>query len=77
MNIYFSRHAKRQMKWRDISEQEVKDAVLFPEKVEDSMKDRKNAFKHIGRKWLKVTFKQEGDKVTIVTVIDKSKEEAL
>jgi hypothetical protein len=73
MNIYFSRHAKRQMKWRDISEQEVKDVILSPEKAEESVKDRKNAFKHIGRKWLKVTFKQESDKVTIVTVIDKSK----
>ncbi len=65
------------MKWREISEQEVKDTMLSPEKVEDSAKHRKNAFKHIGKKWLKVTFKQEGDKVTIVTAIDRGKEEAL
>ena len=73
MNIHFSRHAKRQMKWREISEQEAVDTILSPEQGEASIKDRKNAFKHIGTKWLKVTFKQEGDNIVVVTVIDKSK----
>lgn len=71
--IYFSRHARRQMKWREISEDEIKNTILSPEKIEDSIKDRKNAFKHIGKKWLKVTFKQESNKTVIITVIDKNK----
>ncbi|OGW07043.1 MAG: hypothetical protein A2889_06265 [Nitrospinae bacterium RIFCSPLOWO2_01_FULL_39_10] len=71
--IYFSRHARRQMKWREISEDEIKNTILSPEKIEDSIKDRKNAFKHIDKKWLKVTFKQENDKIVIITVIDKNK----
>jgi hypothetical protein len=41
--------------------------------VEDSINGRKNAFKHIGKKWLKVTFKQEDDAITIVTAIERSK----
>lgn len=73
MEIYFSRHAKRQMKWREVFEDEVKDTILEPEKTEDSIKGRKNVFKHVGEKWLKVTFKEENDKITIVTVVDKNK----
>ena len=73
MDISYSRHAKRQMKWRDISEDEVKDTVLYPESEEDSIKGRKNAFKHIGKKYLKVTFHKESNKITIVTAVDKNK----
>ena len=70
--IYFSRHAKRQMKWRKISEEEVKNTISSPEKTEDSIKGRKNAYKHINEKWIKVTFKDDYDKIIIVTVIDKN-----
>lgn len=38
------------MKWREISEDEVKQAVFAPETVEDSTGTRKNAFRHIGAK---------------------------
>ncbi|MBI5892056.1 MAG: hypothetical protein HZB79_00060 [Deltaproteobacteria bacterium] len=61
------------MKWREIEEGEVRETIFYPEKVEDSAKDRKNAFKHIGKKWLKVTFKQESDRIVAITAIDKNK----
>jgi len=73
MKIYFSRHTRRQMKWREVAEDEIKDTILYHEDIEDSTKGRKNAFKHIGNKWLKVTFKQEVDKIIVITVIDKNK----
>lgn len=73
MEIYFSRHAKKQMRWRKISEEEVTDALEYPEEIKDSIKDRKNAFKHINEKWLKVTFKKEDGKIIVITAIDKSK----
>jgi len=73
MELYFSRHAKRQMKWREISEDEVRQTVFAPESVEDSTGARKNAFRHLGTKWLKVTFLLEGERITIITVIDKSR----
>ena len=60
------------MKWRKISEEEVKDTILDPETIKDSIENRKNAFKHIDRKWLKVTFIQESDLIIIITVIDKN-----
>lgn len=47
--------------------------VLGPEAVGDSIRGRKNAFKHIDNKWPMVTFIEEGDKIIIVTVIDKNK----
>lgn len=75
MKIYFSRHAKRQMRWRRISEEEVQNTILNPEETEDSIKGRKNAFKHINGKWIKVTFKEEADTITIVTAIDKGNQE--
>ena len=43
-----TRHARRQMKWRKIEENEVKEAISDPVKLEDTVKGRKNAFK-IGR----------------------------
>ena len=73
--IYFSRHAKRQMKWRNISIEEVRNTVSYPENMQDSIKGRKNAYKHLNQKWIKVTFKEEYDKIIIVTVIDKNKQE--
>ena len=73
MKIYFSRHVRRQMKWREITEEEVWDTVLYPENTEDSIKGRKNAFKHIGNKWLKATFKEEGDRIIVITVIDRNR----
>ncbi|MBI4822875.1 MAG: DUF4258 domain-containing protein [Nitrospirae bacterium] len=73
MKIYFSRHARRQMRWREISEDDIRNTIFHSEQIEDSIKGRKNAFKHIGKKWLKVTFKQESSRIIIITVIDRNK----
>jgi len=48
MKIIFSRHAKRQMKWRKITGEEVKSAINDPDMLVDTIKGRKNAFKIIG-----------------------------
>lgn len=71
--IYFSRHAKRQMKWRKISDEEVVSTISRPEEIQDSIKGRKNAYKHINQKWIKVTFKEEDYRIIIITVIYKDK----
>lgn len=59
------------MKWRRISENEVRETVISPEKIEETIKGRKNAYKHVNNKWLKVTFKEEFA-ITIITAIDKN-----
>lgn len=48
MDIKFSRHARRQMKWRKITELEVRSVIDDPDRVVETIKDRKNAFKIIG-----------------------------
>ncbi len=72
MKIKFSRHAKRQMKWRELSESEVKNTIIYPEKTENSIKDRKNAFKHINNKWIKVTFQEKQGIILVITAMDKN-----
>ncbi|MBI5198143.1 MAG: DUF4258 domain-containing protein [Nitrospirae bacterium] len=61
------------MKWREITEEEVENTLLHPEIVVDSFKGRKNVLKHIGKKYLKVTFAQKGDQMVIVTAVDKNR----
>lgn len=61
------------MKWRRISEVEVEKTLTTPERIEDSIKERKNAFKHLNGKWLKITFKEEEHQRIVVTVIDKNR----
>jgi hypothetical protein len=42
-SIKFDRHAKRRMKWRRISEEEVYLTLENPDNIEKSIRDRKNA----------------------------------
>ena len=70
-DFYFSRHAKKQMKWRGITQDEAIETISNYDKIENSINNRKNAYKHIGEKYLKVTFTEELNKVIIITAILK------
>jgi hypothetical protein len=69
--IKFDRHAKRRMKWRRISEQEVYLALENPDKIEESIKGRTNAYKLIGKRYIKVTYKKTLEGVLVISVVDK------
>jgi hypothetical protein len=69
MKIKFSRHARRQMKWRKVAESEVEEAIRNADKLEDTVKGRKNAFKKVGGRLLKVTYLPGIDELTIITTI--------
>ena len=71
MNIRFSRHARRQMKWRKIGEREVSIAINNPDKLEHTRKGRKSAFKTIEGRLLKITFKPENSDAVVITAIVK------
>ena len=71
MEIKFSRHAKRQMKWRKISENEVKMAIKNPDKLEETIMGRKNALKAIEGRLLKITYKSEIGDAVVITAIAK------
>jgi hypothetical protein len=71
MKIKLSRHARRQMKWREIAEEEIKMAIKNPDRWENTTRDRKNAFKIIKDRSLKVTYKPEDGDVIVITAMVK------
>jgi chaperonin cofactor prefoldin len=72
MNIRFDRHARRRMKWRRISEEEVKQTLEKPDKIEESVKGRTNVYKSIGQRFIKVTYKKFSDEILIISVVVKA-----
>ena len=71
MAIHFSLHARRQMKWRRVSEEEVLSVLNAPDRIEQSIGDRRNAYKLVGNRLLKATYVEEEGDVVVVTVIEK------
>lgn len=71
MEIRFCRHARRQMKWRKITEEEVRTAITNPDTIADIKKGRRNAFKTIEGRLLKITYKPEGEDVIVITAMAK------
>jgi len=71
--IRFDRHARRRMKWRRISEEEVYLALESPDKVEQSIRGRMNAYKLIGNRHMKVTFKEKSGETLVISVVEKGK----
>ncbi len=63
--LRFDRHARRRMKWRRISEEEVTLILSSPDKTEQSIKGRINVYKTIGTRYIKVTYKEFSDEVLI------------
>jgi len=59
------------MKWRQIGEAEVESTIADPDMQQDSTKGRKNAFKTVGGRLVKVTYCREGDDIVIVTAVIK------
>jgi hypothetical protein len=71
MKIRFSRHARKQMKWRRIGEREAQEAIANPERVEVTVKGRENAFKKVDGRLLKITYRIEKDEAVVITAIAK------
>lgn len=63
--LRFDRHARRRMKWRRISEEEVTLILSSPDKTEQSVKGRINVYKTIGTRYIKVTYKEFSDEVLL------------
>lgn len=70
--IKYDRHARRRMKWRKISQTEIEQTLKDPDKTEVTREGRKNAFKAIGDRYIKVTYRELEDEVLIISVVDKS-----
>ncbi|MCL0088897.1 DUF4258 domain-containing protein [Dehalococcoidia bacterium] len=71
--IYLARHAKRRMKWRGIPLTEVEEALAYPDRIEYLSTGRKNAFKSIGEKLIRVSYIEEKDRIIVLSTVDKNK----
>ena len=72
MIIEYTRHARRRMKWRKISEAEIELATYSPDDLEPTEKNRINAYKKkIKDKILKVTYQKHDDRIQIITALWK------
>ena len=71
--IRFDRHAKRRMRWRRISEEEVSLAIENPDRIEESIRGRTNVYKLIGERYIKVTYKEFSDQTLVISSVDKGK----
>ncbi len=60
------------MKWRSISEEEVYKTIENYDKIEESIKGRVNAYKSIGQRFIKVTYKESSDEILIISAVDKA-----
>jgi hypothetical protein len=61
------------MRWRKITEHQVKETILSAELIVDSFGNRKAAYKHVGDRYIKVIFVEEYNKIIVITAIDKTR----
>jgi hypothetical protein len=59
------------MKWRKVSATEALAVLDLPDREEKSTGNKINAYKLMGNRLLKVTYKREGSDIVVVTVIEK------
>lgn len=71
--IKYVRHAKRRMKEREVTEEEVEITIKEPEYIEPSIKGRKNVYKFINNRFLRVTLKEELSHILVITVTIRKK----
>lgn len=68
--IKYTRHAKRRMKWRKISEEEIKLTLAMPDKIEKTG-NRQNIFKTINKKLIKTSCVIEENTIIIISAVNK------
>ena len=69
--IYYDRHARRRMRERGITPEDVAETLRTPDRVEPSIKGRFNAFRRIGGRLIRVTFREETDHLLVITAVWK------
>ena len=71
-SIVYSRHARRRMRWRRITEGEVEETIGNPDRLEATTRGRTNAFKWIANRHIRVTFVESETAIVVVSVVDRT-----
>ena len=66
--VIYDRHAKRRMKERQVSEDEVAMAIQAPDSAEPDIKGRTNFCKYQNNRYVRVTAKDESGHILVITV---------
>ena len=69
--IKYVRHARNRMRLHRIIEKEVESALQNPEHLEPSAEGRLNAWTETSGKFLRVTYKEEGDNFLVISAVKK------
>jgi len=72
MKVKYTRHARRRMKWRKISKEEIEKTLEAPDRTESCGEKRVNASKSLGKRLLKVSYVIEANEIVIISVVDKN-----
>ena len=59
------------MKWRMITEDDVKLTINSPDRVEDTIRGRKNVYKMLEGRTLKITYTQKDQDLVVITAMVK------
>jgi hypothetical protein len=70
-SISLTRHAKNRMRLHGITESDVVAALEYPEFLEPSTGDRMNAWVRTSDKYLRVTYKDEINRILVITAAKK------
>jgi hypothetical protein len=71
--VKYTRHAKNRMRLHRIKESEIESAINKPDFIESSSEGKLNAWLKVPKKYLRVTYKQESDKILVITAVKKKK----
>jgi hypothetical protein len=71
--LKYTRHAKNRMRLHEINEADVELAIDNPDLTEPSFEERKNVWKKISDRYLRVTYREEKDRILIITAVKKKK----
>jgi hypothetical protein len=65
--IILTRHARNRLRLWKLTEVDVSETLAAPDEVTSSHHGRRNAWKNLEGRWLRVTFIQEDDTITVIT----------
>ena len=72
-DIKYTRHAKNRMRSHKITNAEIESALKEPDFIDVTSAGRVNGWKKVAEKYLRVTYKQESDKILVITAVKKKK----